>query len=268
MTQRPATQPPSPESRQQVDLLPDLLSLARTQIASGLHGLAEGVLVRLIAGIEAAGTGASDELAAARSLLAEALWRQGRPIAAGAAIEAIHPGSPERRRPIMVLIEAEALAANGDAERAARLAERVVAAIGIDEAWKLRGGVPTRITWPVPPSFRQPARRPEGSAGAQAPVATTPERTAAAHARLVAARDAFAGEAEDEGDRQLAAALRLDPRIGPEGTAILEPTLGREPPAERLLLYGDLLRAAGREADATVAFDRAARASPDRTEPL
>ena len=41
---------------------------------------------------------------------------------------------------------------------------------------------------------------------------------------------------------------------------ILEATLGTEAPAERLLLYGDLLRAAGREADATVAFDRAARA--------
>jgi len=56
------------------------------------------------------------------------------------------------------------------------------------------------------------------------------------------------------------AIVRLDARIGPEGAAILEPSLGKEPPAERLLLYGDLLRAAGREADATVAFDRAARA--------
>ncbi len=64
----------------------------------------------------------------------------------------------------------------------------------------------------------------------------------------------------DEGDRQLAAALRLDPRIGPDGVAILEPTLEGEPPPERLLLYGDLLRAAGREAEATTAFDRAARA--------
>jgi len=39
----------------------------------------------------------------------------------------------------------------------------------------------------------------------------------------------------------------------------MEPTLEAEPPADRLLLYGDLLRAAGREADAVAAFDRAAR---------
>ena len=88
----------------------------------------------------------------------------------------------------------------------------------------------------------------------------TPERTAAAHARLEAARRAFSAGELDDGDRQLAAALRLDARISPEGAAILEPTLGPEPAAERLLLYGDLLRAAGREADATSAFDRAARA--------
>jgi hypothetical protein len=88
----------------------------------------------------------------------------------------------------------------------------------------------------------------------------TPERTAAAYSRLETARRAFAAGKLDEGDRQLATALRLDSRIGPEGAVILEPTLAGEPPAERLLLYGDLLRAAGREADATIAFDRAARA--------
>ena len=91
------------------------------------------------------------------------------------------------------------------------------------------------------------------------PAPPTPERTAAAHTRLEAARRAFAAGELDAGDRQLAAALRLDARIGPEGATILETTLGEEAPAERLLLYGDLLRAAGREADATIAFDRAAR---------
>ena len=254
MTDRPA--PP-----QTVDLLPDQLSLARAQLASGLYGLAEGVLLRLIAGLEAAGRGGLEELDAARSLLAESLWRQGRPLAAGAAVGAIRATSLERRRPLVMLIEAEALAAAGDSDRAARLAERVVSAIGVDEAWKLRGGVATRITWPAPSSFRAPARRPEAGIGAStAPAPPTPERTAAAHVRLEAARQAFADDDLDEGDRQLAAALRLDPRIGPEGAAILEPSLEGEPPAERLLLYGDLLRAAGREADATAAFDRAARA--------
>jgi hypothetical protein len=245
-----------------VDLLPDELALARAQLASGLYGLAEGVLLRLIAGLEAAGKGGLEELDVARALLAESLWRQGRPLAAGVAVEAIRSTSLERRRPIIMLIEAEALAAAGDSDRAARLAERVVSTIGVDDAWKLRGGVATRITWPAPPSFRLPARRADGagSGGQPAHPPTTPERTAAAHARLEAARQAFGAGDLDDGDRQLAAALRLDPRIGPEGAAALESTLGTQPDAERLLLYGDLLRAAGREADATIAFDRAARA--------
>jgi hypothetical protein len=253
MTERP------PVPAQVVDLLPDQLALARAQLGSGLYGLAEGVLLRLIAGLEAAGKGGLEELDAARGLLAEALWRQGRPLAASAAIAAIRSTSLERRRPLIMLIEAEALAASGDSDRAARLAERVVSAIGVDEAWKLRGGVATRITWPAPSSFRSPIRRPEVVAGGP-PAPPTPERTAAAHARLEAAHHAFAEGDLDDGDRQLAAALRLDPRIGPDGAAILEQTLEEEPPAERLLLYGDLLRAAGREADATIAFDRAARA--------
>jgi tetratricopeptide (TPR) repeat protein len=243
-----------------VDLLPDELALARAQLASGLYGLAEGVLLRLLAGLEAAGKESLEELDIARALLGEALWRQGRPLAAGAAVGAIRAGSVERRRPIVMLIEAEALAAAGDPDRAARLAERVVSAIGVDEAWKLRGGVATRITWPAPPSFRSP-RRPEASgAGGPAPVAPTPERIAAAHGRLEAARHAFTAGELEEGDRQLAAALRLDPRVGPDAVGVLEATLEEEPSGDRLLLYGDLLRAAGREAEATAAFDRAARA--------
>jgi hypothetical protein len=61
------------------------------------------------------------------------------------------------------------------------------------------------------------------------------------------------------GDRELALALRRDPRMAVSGIALLEPNLGTEPGAERLVLYGDLLRAAGRERDAAAAYDRAAR---------
>jgi hypothetical protein len=147
MTRRSPSPPPRWDAPLEVvDLLPDELALARAQLTSGLYGLAEGVLVRLIGGLEAAGKGGLEELDGARALLAEALWRQGRPLAAGTAIEAIRSTSLERRRPVVMLIEAEAVAASGDAERAARLAERVVSAIGVDEAWKLRGGVASRIT--------------------------------------------------------------------------------------------------------------------------
>jgi tetratricopeptide (TPR) repeat protein len=260
MTERPRRAADRWDPPVVVDLMPDELALARAQLASGLFGLAEGVLLRLIAGLEAAGKGGMEELDAARALLAEALWRQGRPLAAGAAVQTIRSASLERRRPIIMLIEAEALAASGDPDRAARLAERVVSSIGVDEAWKLRGGVATRITWPAPSSFRSSRRADASAPGAVPPAGPTPERIAAAHGRLEAARVAFAAGELDEGDRQLAAALRLDPRVGQDAVSVLEATLEEEPSADRLLLYGDLLRAAGREAEATAAFDRAARA--------
>src|SRR5205807_5210641 len=121
-----------------LDLVADELSLARAQIASGLSALAEAVLVRRIAQLHAQGDVALDELDAARALLAEALWRQGRPIAAGAAAGRIRSGSLERRRPLVMLIEAEALAATGQLDTATRLMERIVEEVGIDDAWRLR----------------------------------------------------------------------------------------------------------------------------------
>jgi predicted RNA polymerase sigma factor len=53
-------------------------------------------------------------------------------------------------------------------------------------------------------------------------------------------------------------AVRLEPGLAADGVAILEPTLGAQPAADRLLLYGDLLRAAGRQVEANEAYDRAA----------
>ena len=245
-----------------VDLLPDELSLARAQLASSLPGMAEGVLRRHIARLEASGRTSLEEVDVARALLAEALWRQGRLHAAGAVIDAIRAGSLERRRPIVMLIEAESLAVAGDGERAAALMERVVSAVGVDEAWRLRGGIPSRLPWPLPPSLRAAPRRsqPAAIAAGIEPVAPpSPERTAAAHGRVESARQAFTNGHLEDGDRQLGLALRLDPRIAPEGVSLMEGTLSAETPAERLLLYGDLLRAAGRTADASDAYDRAAR---------
>jgi hypothetical protein len=87
----------------------------------------------------------------------------------------------------------------------------------------------------------------------------TDERSALARARLQAARAAYATAATDDGDRELSLAVRLDPACAADGLALVEPTLGDEPGAERLLLYGDLLRATGREAEAATAYDRAIR---------
>lgn len=245
-----------------IDLVPDELSLARTQLASGLASLAEGVLLRRIARLRAEGRVALDEIDAAHALLAEACWRQGRPLAAGAAVERIRASSLERRRPLVMLIEAEALAARGSGDSARVLMDRVVEAVGVDEAWRLRGGVASRLHWPIPPSLG--ARRAPGAPTldepGSGPAVDDPERTAAAHARLEAARLAFGAGDHDHGDRELMVALRMDPRIATDGVELLEPTLGEVPSTERLLLYGDLLRAAGRPAEASAAYDRAARA--------
>jgi hypothetical protein len=245
-----------------VDLIPDELTLARAQLASGLLGMAEGSLRRHVARLDAGGRGVPEELDAARALLAEVLWRQGRPLAGGAVVDSIRAGSLERRRPIVLLVEAEAMAAGGDPDRAAALMERVIEAVGVDEAWRLRGGVPSRLAWPVPASMRATQRRPASPTAVAAATAATPpspERTAAAHARLEAGRHAYNAGNDDEGDRELGLALRLDPRIAAEGVALVEPTLGPRPGAGRLLLYGDLLRAAGRSPEASEAYDRAAR---------
>lgn len=248
-----------------VDLVPDELALARAQLDSGIPGAAEAVLVRRIAVLGAQGQPALDELDVARGLLAEALWRQGRPIAAGQVAGRIRAGSLELRRPLVMMIEAESLAAAGQADAASGLMERIVSEVGVDEAWRLRGGIASRLPWPVPVSLR--ARRPHEVAAARrglepapGPVAGDPAHTAAAHARLEAARQAYALEEIERGDRELMVALRLDPRIAPEGVGVLEPTLEEEPATERLLLYGDLLRAAGRGAEASAIYDRAARA--------
>ena len=262
--QDPPEEEGPPPGAYYVELVPDELALARAQIDSGIFATAEAVLARRIARLVAQGAPALDELDAARALLAEALWRQGRPVAAGGVAGRIRAGSLERRRPVVMMIEAEALAATGQPEAATTLTERIVAEIGVDEAWRLRAGIPSRLPWPVPVSLR--ARRPHETAAARrsleatpTPPAGDPARTAAAHARLEAARSAYGVEDTERGDRELMVAFRLDARVAPEGIGLIEPTLDREPETDRLLLYGDLLRAAGRAAEASAVYDRAAR---------
>ncbi|MGH2386140.1 MAG: hypothetical protein ACRDGB_13980 [Candidatus Limnocylindria bacterium] len=249
-----------------IDLLSDELTLARAQLDAGQAALAEGTLRHRIAYREADGAGADDELDALRVLLAESLWRQGRLVGARAALQAVRSSSPQRRLPIVTIIEAEALAAAGEADRASGAVERVVTAIGVDEVHELRAGVSGRLAWPLPSELRpQPPRatRPPWShpASEDLPEDASPAgdaRTAAARGRLEESRVAYVAGDMARGDAEMSIAVRLDPTLAGDGVAILEPTLGGQPAAERLLLYGDLLRAAGRRVEAAQAYDRAA----------
>ena len=227
--------------------------------------MAEGTVRRRLAWLESEGVGLTDESDALRVLLAEALWRQQRPIAARQALDAVRPSSPQRRLPIAMVVEADALAAVGEADRAAGAMERVIDAIGVDAAHALQGGIPGRLRWPLPAELSEPIARP-AARPPWAPPATPvndpepadDERVAAGRSRLEEARVSYVAGSLGPGDSELSIAVRLDPSLAADGVAILEPTLGSQPAAERLLLYGDLLRAAGREVEANEAYDRAA----------
>jgi hypothetical protein len=247
-----------PESAETtIDLLPDELAVARAQLASGLPAVAEATLRRHAARLELQGDLAAPVLDAARALLAEALWRQQRTLEAGRVVAAIRSESLERQRPLVLIVEAEANAAAGHVDRASAVMAEVLDAVGPEEAWRLRGGVPTRLPWPLPPSMRPAARRGTRTAAA-AP--RSGEQTAAAHGRLEAARQAYGAGDVARGDRELSIAVRLDAQLAEAGMVMLEPTLGDEPSAARLLLYGDLLRATGHGDEADAAYDRAAQA--------
>ena len=256
--------PPQEDHVQVIDLVRDELALARAQIDAGLLGLAEGTVRRRLAYLEADGVSADDETDALRLLLAETLWRQGRPTSARRSLEAIRPASPQRRLPIAMLIEAETLAAAGEADRAAGAQERLLAAIGADAAFELAGGAAGRLAWPLPEGM-QPGSgrvpRPPWTARSETagePDAIDDERTVAGRGRLEEARVAYVAGDLARGDAEMSIAVRLEPALAADGVALIEPTLGTRPPSERLLLYGDLLNAAGREAEAARAYDLAA----------
>ncbi|MDQ3689694.1 MAG: hypothetical protein M3406_06585, partial [Chloroflexota bacterium] len=121
-------------------------------------------------------------------------------------------------------------------------------------------------SWPLPAELLpEPARVPRPP-WAQPTTPEPPEevapdgdaRTATARGRLEEARVAYVAGDISRGDAEMSIAVRLDASLAGDGVAILEPTLGRQPADERLLLYGDLLRAAGRRVEADQAYDRAA----------
>ena len=254
------------EGIQFVDLVADELTLVRAHLDAGLPALAEGTVLRRLAWLEADGAGLSDETDALRALLAEALWRQGRHAGARRAIEAIRPSSPQRRLPVTGIVEADALAAAGERDRAEGAMERVIDAVGADAAHEIRGGMSGPLPWPLPAELRaepaRPTRAPWGTATGPVDQAAFEvigdERMAAARGRLEEARVAYVSGMLERGDAEMAIALRLEPRLATDGVALIEPTLGTQPAAGRLLLYGDLLRAAGRQDEADEAYDRAA----------
>jgi hypothetical protein len=248
-----------------IDLIADELGLGRAQIDAGLLGLAEGTVRRRLAVLEADGVTSDDETDALRLLLAEALWRQGRPVGARRSLEAIRPASPQRRLPIALLVEAETLAAAGEGDRAAGAQERLLAAVGPDAAFEMAAGAADRLTWPLPESMQPGSGRvprpPWTSRPDDAPTEAEPlddERVAAGRGRLEEARVAYVAGDLERGDGEMSIAVRLDPALAGDGVGLIEPTLGTQPSPERLLLYGDLLNAAGRDADATRAYDLAA----------
>ena len=257
-TLRDAT-PASPSPAAAPDLLADELALARAQLDSALPLLAEATLRRVLRQREVAGA-ADDELDAVRVLLAEALWRQQRPRAAHAVLGDVDPSSPLRREPLVQLVDAEGRAAAGERQHAMELMERLVAEIGVEAAWELRGGVPASLPWPEPTDFTMSVARHVSPAGD--PVErgiTAPSRPAArdAAALVDAARDAFAEGDTERAEEKLLVALRLDEGIAGEALTLLEPTIAANADPRRLVLYGDLLAALGRIAEADAAYQRA-----------
>ena len=115
----------------------------------------------------------------------------------------------------------------------------------------------------------RPASRARGGAAGtvgRAPADAEPEPAVgedalvtAGRERMEEARVAYVAGDLERGDTDMSLAVRLDAGLAGDGVAILEPTLGGQPTPERLLLYGDLLRAAGREVEADRAVDRAAQ---------
>jgi hypothetical protein len=248
-----------------IDFIADELGLARAQIDAGLVGLAEGTVRRRLAVLEADGVTSDDETDALRLLLAESLWRQGRSTGARRALEAIRPASPQRRLPIALLVEAETLSAAGEGDRAAGAQERLLAAIGADAAFELAAGAADRLTWPLPESMQPGSGRVARPPWTSRPDDISPdgeplddERVAAGRGRLEEARVAYVAGNLARGDSEMSIAVRLEPALAADGVGLIEPTLGTQPSPERLLLYGDLLNAAGRDAEATRAYDLAA----------
>lgn len=275
----PSSADPAPAPR------PVPLALARTHLRLGMLALARTELELL------AGEHALD--AAGQVDLAEARWRSGDLVAAGAAANlAIEAGEDG---PVALAIASESAAALGRPNEARRLANRALERIGgpIDG---LFAGMPRSAVWPAdadepPPTpgtlfHHEPAPAVKLRAGDTDPGvvaarasadAERPDRAERAPAtpgfwdsegadelprndlpdpagELDAARSALRAGALDEAVLRFALALRLAPALAP---AILEATDGIAGPAVSVI-RGDAYRQVGLEAEARRAYAAAA----------
>ena len=212
--------------------------LAKLHLRVGLYTLARAELeaLRVLASLE------DDGLEA----LAEARWRTGDLAAAGnIAVPMAQAGSD---RPIVLVIAAEAIAAQGRPGEAGGLVARAMEVVDgpLDAVFS---GLPRHASWPTVATEVAPETVPT----------TTLAAGSGSGAASSAAAEAYAGgrAALAAGDAARAAlemgiALRLDPVYATEvldviGTRATEPGL--------VLVAGDALRILGREQEALAAFD-------------
>lgn len=211
--------------------------LARLHLTVGMYTLARAELeaLRVLASLD------DDGLEA----LAEARWRTGDLAAAGTvAVPLAQAGSD---RPLVLVLAAEAVAAQGRPGEASRFASRAMEAIDVPLD-TLFAGLPRRASWPVvtPPDGARidPAEPPA--------VATSGAASSAAAEAYAGGRAALAAGDAARAALEMGVALRLDPGFATEvldviGTRATEPGL--------VLVAGDALRILGREQEALNAFD-------------
>jgi len=211
--------------------------IARLHLRVGLYTLARAELeaLRVLASLDDAGLEA----------LAEARWRTGDLAAAGSvAVPLAQAGSD---RPLILVIAAEAIAAQGRPGEASRFASRAMEGIDVPLD-ALFAGLPRHASWPAT-SPGGDAR--SGPVAAHAVTGSGMASSAAAEA-YAGGRAALAAGDAARAALEMGVALRLDPGFATEvldviGTRATEPGL--------VLVAGDALRILGREQEALAAFD-------------
>jgi hypothetical protein len=213
-------------------------SLARLHLRVGLYALARSELeaLRMLASLDEDGLEA----------LAEARWRTGDLAAAGTlAVPLAEAGTD---RPIVLVIAAESVAAQGRPGEAGALVARAVETMdgSLDT---LFSGLPRHASWPVA-AFdaargAEPVPAPIGGDGAGAAPSAAAEAYAGGRAALAAGDAARAA-------LEMGIALRLDPGFA---GAVLDVIGTRATDPGLVLVAGDALRILGREQEALAAFD-------------